>query len=368
MLRFCTDVAHSASEVYATCMYLIGMDAPSFPEQRTYVVAHLTRYRALFQQRALARITPEQRRMLGLRLLVDEMNDRLIASVERGSWDDLCDWLDARSFTINEHVAQQVLLIVIDTFNHELEAGLPAYAALLGEVRLNLQRLLTIIRASDRISWREREARMHDPVDVAVDHVISSLEEKDSSTGEHSRAVSAWCTRLARKLGLSEAMLIKVKRGGLVHDLGKTTTPLEVLTAPRRLTEDEWRIMQNHVIAGYEMIGAVPALGSFSSIVRNHHERYLGGGYPDGLIRDEIPLATRIVTVADCFNAMIGRRPYRVPLTPSAAIEELRRHRKTQFDPDVTDAMTEIVYEMTQRGGAAIPDDWHWQRPEIVES
>jgi HD-GYP domain-containing protein (c-di-GMP phosphodiesterase class II) len=134
-----------------------------------------------------------------------------------------------------------------------------------------------------------------------------------------------------------------VTRCGLIHDVGKTRTPTEILQAPRRLNSDEWAIMRDHAAEGARMIARQPLLSRFGPIVRGHHERLDGQGYPDGLRLGAIPMAARIVSVADCFNAMIGRRPYRLPMAPTEALNELECHRGTQFDPDVVEAMVRIV-------------------------
>lgn len=134
-----------------------------------------------------------------------------------------------------------------------------------------------------------------------------------------------------------------VKRSGLIHDIGKMQTPKEILHAPRALDEEEWRIMQLHPVQGAEIIQGIPELRHLAAIVRGHHERFDGRGYPDGIAGSDIPMASRIVTVADSFNAMIAQRPYRRPFSPTVALEELKRHRGTQFDPRIVEAMIDVV-------------------------
>ena len=180
-------------------------------------------------------------------------------------------------------------------------------------------------------------------VDAAIDAFLVRLDEADEASAEHSRAVSLWCRRLARRLSLDEEMCAFVARGGLLHDVGKTLTPKEVLRAPRALTPDEWLVMREHAAIGGAMVREVTLLEPYAPAARSHHERIDGSGYPDGLRGDEISLPIRIVTVADSFNAMIGRRPYRLPLSPAIALDQLRRHVSTQFDPLVVEAMIDIV-------------------------
>jgi putative nucleotidyltransferase with HDIG domain len=196
------------------------------------------------------------------------------------------------------------------------------------------------------LAWRPLTRFADEPldeVDARIDALIGRLEARDPLTSEHSRAVAAWCARLGRRLGLDAAGIIFARRCGLLHDIGKVVTPLSVLNAPRALDEREWTMMRAHAAAGEAIVRKVPALRAFAPAVRSHHERLDGRGYPDQLPPSAIPVMARVVAVADCFNAMIGRRPYRLPMAPSQALEELVAHRGTQFDPEIVDAMVTLV-------------------------
>jgi putative nucleotidyltransferase with HDIG domain len=194
-----------------------------------------------------------------------------------------------------------------------------------------------------------REARspssllLLDEVDAILTSLVGELDESNPLTAEHSRAVSSWCARLARKLGLNAEEIVAASRAGLVHDIGKLRTPPEILNAARSLTASEWEIMRAHALWGHEMIKDHSALLYFAPAVRSHHERLDGKGYPDGLVLGSIPFMARLVAVADSFNAMIGRRPYRKPMPPSVALMELERHCGTQFDPEIVEAMIAVV-------------------------
>jgi len=182
-----------------------------------------------------------------------------------------------------------------------------------------------------------------DETDAAIHASLTRLGYIDPLTAEHSRAVGMWCGRLARKLSLSDAEITYASRCGAIHDIGKTTTPTDILNAPRALTQDEWVVMRDHASAGEALVRQEPLLAAFSPAVRSHHERLDGKGYPDKIGGDEVPLFTRIVTVADCFNAMIGRRPYRLPMSPATALEQLTIHSGKQFDETVVAAMRDIL-------------------------
>ncbi len=182
-----------------------------------------------------------------------------------------------------------------------------------------------------------------DEIDVVLDGLLVKLDQADVLTAEHSRAVASWCGRLAKQLGGSKSDVLHLTRAGLIHDIGKVTTPAAILTAPRSLTEDEFAVMKQHSAEGEKIVLGVPLIANLAPAVRSHHERFDGAGYPDGLRGEQIPDVARIVAVADCFNAMIGRRPYRPPLAPSVAMERLVEGRGSQFDPDIVDAMVEVL-------------------------
>jgi len=202
------------------------------------------------------------------------------------------------------------------------------------------------VRQVVELAWRPLTRVADEPldeIDARIDALIGQLEARDPLTSEHSRAVAAWCARLGRRLGLDASGITFARRCGLLHDIGKVVTPLAVLNAPRALDEREWTIMRAHAAAGEAIVRKIPALRAFAPAVRSHHERLDGRGYPDQLPASAIPVMARVVAVADCFNAMIGRRPYRLPMAPSQALEELNAHRGTQFDPEIVDAMVALL-------------------------
>ncbi len=202
-----------------------------------------------------------------------------------------------------------------------------------------------LARPRDVAGTADREAV--DEVDVVIDGMLTRLDQTDVLTAEHSRAVASWCTRLAKRLGASKEEAIHLGRAGLIHDIGKVTTPASILTAPRRLDDAEMEIMRGHSEAGALIVREIPLIANLTPAVRSHHERFDGTGYPERLMYESIPREARIVAVADAFNAMIGRRPYRPPLAPSVALEQLVGGRGSQFDPEIVDAMIDVVTNRT---------------------
>ena len=163
------------------------------------------------------------------------------------------------------------------------------------------------------------------------------IEADDQYTGEHSAGVVGFSRRVAEALGLPPDEVQRLEFAALLHDVGKTRIPKTILHKPAELTPDEWVVMRLHAQIGADMLtvcGGV--LADVAPIVRHHHERFDGGGYPDRLAGSGIPLAARILAVCDSFSAMTTDRPYRAAMTPEEAADELRRVSGTQLDPAVT--------------------------------
>src|SRR6185312_6382663 len=127
----------------------------------------------------------------------------------------------------------------------------------------------------------------------------------------------------------------------LLHDIGKIAVPSEILLKPGSLTDEEWVVMRSHAAVGGELVGRIPAFAHLAPAVRASHERWDGGGYPDGLAGDQIPLAARIIAACDSYDAIVTDRPYRPARSPLEAIEELDRVRGTQLDPAVVAVLIE---------------------------
>jgi HD-GYP domain-containing protein (c-di-GMP phosphodiesterase class II) len=180
-------------------------------------------------------------------------------------------------------------------------------------------------------------------IDGAINYIVTRLSSDEIYAGDHARQVSTWAKRLARQLALSDADVALVSRCGLVHDIGELALPVGIVSDARPLGEDEINLVRTHVLAGEAMALEDPLLAPLANAIRWHHERYDGGGYPDGLRGEAIPLEARIVAVADSFNAMVGRRPHREPITAPEAFERLRLGSETQFDPGVVSALGAIL-------------------------
>ncbi|WP_054969976.1 bifunctional diguanylate cyclase/phosphohydrolase [Alicyclobacillus ferrooxydans] len=175
---------------------------------------------------------------------------------------------------------------------------------------------------------------------------LAILNSKDRYTYAHTERDVVYAAGLAEKIGLDEERIQFLRFGSFLHDIGKVEIPIEVLTKRGPLTKDEWLVMKSHVEIGESIAKPIPSLAPCLPIIRHHHERFDGTGYPDGLKGEDIPLEARILTIADSFDAMTTSRPYQRKRTLSEAVEELRRCAGTQFDPNLVEPFIEAIGEI----------------------
>ena len=177
----------------------------------------------------------------------------------------------------------------------------------------------------------------------AVGALAAAIDARDNYTHSHSRQVVRLAVETARLLGHSEAAISRVRDGALLHDVGKVAIPNEILYKPGPLTSQEWVEMREHPVIGERILRRTPELAPIAPMVRHEHERWDGGGYPDGLRGDGIPMGSRIIFACDAYSAMITARPYRAPISTEDAVQELRRGAGSQFDPTVLDALLRVL-------------------------
>lgn len=205
---------------------------------------------------------------------------------------------------------------------------------------------LTITGLSVYVSRVYLPARIREAYRKSITTLAAAVETKDSGTIGHAQRVAQLATDCARRLGVEGKDLERIEYAALLRDMGKANIPQAILNKTEPLTPDEWEMIQKHSELGEEMVAAVPFLASTAALIRHHHEYWNGAGYPDGLSGEDIPLGSRILSVASDFDAMISERPYHpVALSFEEAMDEVRRDSGTKYDPAVVNVFLEVVRE-----------------------
>jgi hypothetical protein len=199
---------------------------------------------------------------------------------------------------------------------------------------------------AERLRNLDRAASMLDSsVDTMVEGCVRLLEMRGSETGGHGDRVTALALKLGEKMGLSDSELVDLRRGALLHDIGKLALPDSLLQKTDSLTEDDWKIIRTHTTRAHEAFRSVRALEGALEVPLRHHERFDGSGYPGGVRGNAIPLAARIFAVVDVWDSLLSDRSYRRSWTPEKALEHLERGAGIQFDPQVVTAFASLLEE-----------------------
>lgn len=185
-----------------------------------------------------------------------------------------------------------------------------------------------------RSSHRELERAY----DGTIEALARALDLRDQETEGHSRRVADLAVRVARAMGLPDEMILHLRRGALLHDIGKLGVPDSILHKPGHFTEEEWEIMRRHPVYAWEMLSGIEHLRPALDVPYYHHEKWDGTGYPSGLRGSQIPLLARIFAVVDVWDALLSPRPYRPPWTPEAALAYIKNQAGKHFDPAVVEA------------------------------
>lgn len=176
----------------------------------------------------------------------------------------------------------------------------------------------------------------------AIESLVTALEAKDAYTYGHSSQVSVMADAVAERLKVGQQERFRIKIAALLHDIGKIGVPDKVLNKTDKLDDDERKIIQEHPVIGAKILAGIPALVKVTEIVKHHHARWDGAGYPEALAGEDIPLGARIIAVADTFQAMTSDRPYRKGMDHEVAMAEIRRCAGSQFDPAIVAVFGEV--------------------------
>lgn len=187
---------------------------------------------------------------------------------------------------------------------------------------------------------------MHDPVNRAINDAVKALVRvaamREKGADQHSARVAVLAVATGEKLGMSDEELLILRRAAELHDIGKVAISESILGKLGRLSEEEIKIMRQHATLALEILGAVQALQPTLPLIKHHHERWDGTGYPDGLAGEEIPLGARIIAVAEVYDILTHGAPWKEPLSVEEAKAEIRRCAGTQFDPRVVEAFLQV--------------------------
>jgi diguanylate cyclase (GGDEF)-like protein len=267
-----------------------------------------------------------------------EFAQRLRAATQAGTH-------DAGPFTVTGGISEAVALRSKDELVREADL------ALIGAKRIHQD---VVIYGPDLAPGADRGAEEDEHHTRTLASALArAVDAKDSYTRSHCQTVSQLCGLIGAELGFDTGRLTRMRLAGLLHDVGKIGVPDAILNKPAKLTDDEYEHMKRHSLLGYDIVQAAD-MEVEARWVRHHHERFDGGGYPDGLAGEEIPLEARVILVADAFEAMTSDRPYRQAPGQSFAIIELGRHAGTQFDPAVVEALTRVLARAGELGRTSI--------------
>ena len=226
----------------------------------------------------------------------------------------------------------------------------------------HLENLPTIIERN--IQRKQYEIKIKSPHKVSVllktiQSLITALEAKDRYTSGHSVYVARSARRLGGAIGLPDTDLFTLELSALLHDIGKIGMPDYILQKKSSLQDAEYMTAKKHTIIGSEIVGKIDELKEVASIIRHHHERYDGTGYPDGLSGEVIPKFARILAIADSYETLISNRIYRTPLAIEDALVEIEKNAGTQFDPQLAKLFIEIMKSDTSEGQPQLEFEKH---------
>jgi len=226
----------------------------------------------------------------------------------------------------------------------QLEAELSLREREADDKELQLERYAADLRDTFK-QERARAQELRESYMLTVRALSSAVEARDAYTGRHAERVAAYGLRIAEACGMRLTDQPEIEFGFLLHDVGKVAVPDAILFKPGPLTPTERMVIEQHTITGSEIVRDIVFLGSARDVIRSHHERWDGSGYPDGLAGDQIPLSARVFAVADTLDALTSQRPYRNALAFGEARAIIEQEAGSHFDPDVIDAYRTVSNE-----------------------
>jgi diguanylate cyclase (GGDEF)-like protein len=274
--------------------------------------------------------------------------------VARYGGDEFVLLLPGSDATSAEAVAERVSAAVLTGLEGACSLGVAEWRAGLdvSELLEHADRALLVAKRTGKgrvavanFDVEQEVARLHAQrgSPAAVEALAAAIEERDGYTSRHSVEVVHLARGVAMLLGLPATQVDRIGQAALLHDVGKLSVPPDILRRAGPLSAAEWQVIREHPAAGERILLRIPELAPIAPLVRHEHERWDGTGYPDGLRGTQIPIGSRIVLACDAYQAMIVARPYRPARSPAEAVAELRRGAGTQFDPDVVEALLDLL-------------------------
>ncbi|NLN47027.1 MAG: diguanylate cyclase, partial [Clostridiaceae bacterium] len=235
----------------------------------------------------------------------------------------------------------------LEAYNARLpEGALPLHLSLgYGTQAEPADNLEAAVREAETFMFQRKLFEDNSPQSALMKSILSTMNEKSFETEAHAERLVAISALIGREMGLDSLEIDKLHLLSLTHDIGKIIIPDPILNKPGKLTDEEWQVMRTHTEIGFRIAAASPGLSVVAEAILAHHEKWNGTGSPRGLAGEEIPLPSRILAVADAFDAMITERPCRKPMSVSAAIAEIERCTESQFDPAVADVFLRLARE-----------------------
>jgi putative nucleotidyltransferase with HDIG domain len=214
-------------------------------------------------------------------------------------------------------------------------------------LRLSIFALVALVISIPATLARRRAAMLERFGGQVVSSFVTAVDGKHPYTARHSESVARYATAIAQELELSRHAVDRIRWAALLHDVGKISTPLELLDKPGALSDDERSVLERHPVESARIVEGIDRLADSLDGIRHHHERPDGGGYPDGLAGDSVPLDARVIAVADAFDAMVSDRSYRKGMDPAVALDRLLACSGTQFDVSVVAAFARSLSAST---------------------
>jgi putative nucleotidyltransferase with HDIG domain len=208
------------------------------------------------------------------------------------------------------------------------------------------------LKRSTVLTCLDADSPALDPSFATIQKLARAMDAHDRPTHEHAQRVQRYALALAREAGIGDDPLLRaIDTAALLHDIGKLRIPDSLLNKPGPLTRDEYDHVKQHAVIGAGMLSSVALPESIALLVRHHHENWDSTGYPDRLRGDAIPIGARVLSIADCYDALTSDRPYRRALSHDYAVQMIHERRGSMYDPDIADAFLRIVHELRFHSG-----------------